>query len=197
MPCYGRATIRAWSRRTVWWAFCQSMADQSITPWKDAPAGWFSAVICFSSLVVFSSVLVMKDQAEVCPLSRGVILPSLFPPLQKDICFFRHLLPAVPLVHLTATYRLLGGHRAYRVPLRYQGGLGPLYSPVALGVHERAVRRASPRHSAFWLKPVSILGLLWVTTFIKRSHRLTMPLNPSLRSALMLADPDAASRFCQ
>ncbi len=111
--------------------------------------------------------------------------------------FFRHLLPAVPLVHLTAAYRLLGGHRAYRVPLRYQSGLGPLYSPVALGVHERTVRRASTRHSAFWLKPVSILGLFWVTTFIKRSHVLTIPLNPSPRSALMLADPDAASRFCQ
>src|SRR5260370_5391146 len=175
------------------------MAGQSITPWKDAPAGWFSAVMCFSSLVGFSSVLVMKDQAEVCPLSRGVILPSLFHPLQKDICFFRHLLPAVPLVHLTATYRLLGGQRAYRVPLRYQGGLGPLYSPVALGVHERAVRRASPRHSAFWLKPVSILGLLWVTTFSKRSHSLTMPLNPRLHSALLLpylAAPPRLSHNC-
>src|SRR5260221_1525264 len=111
------------------------MADQSVTPWKDAPAGWFSAVICFSSLVVFSSVLVMKDQAEVCPLSRGVILPSLFLPLQKDICFFRHLLPAVPLVPLTASYRLFGGQRTYRVRLTYQGGVGPLNSPRAMGVH--------------------------------------------------------------
>ena len=91
----------------------------------------------------------------------------------------------------------VGGHRAYRVPRRYQSGLGPRYSPVALGVHERAVRRASTRHSAFWLKPISIFGLFWVTAFIKRLHMLTIPLNPSLRSALMLADPDAASRFCQ
>jgi len=139
----------------------------------------------------------MKDQAEVGPLSRGIILPSLFRPLQTDIRFFRHLLPAIPLAHLTATYRLRGGLRAYRVPLRYQSGLGPLYSPVALGVHERAVRQASTRHSAFWLKPISILGLFWVTTFIKRLHMLTIPLDPSLRSALMLADPNAASRFCQ
>ena len=32
------------------------------------------------------------------------------------------------------------------------------------------------RHSAFWLKPLSILGLFQLTTFIKRSHVLTIPL---------------------
>ena len=55
-------------------------------------------------------------------------------------------------------------------------GLGPLYPPVALGVHERAIKKASARHGAFWLKPVSILGSFLVTTFIKHSHVLTIPL---------------------
>jgi hypothetical protein len=91
----------------------------------------------------------------------------------------------------------IGGHWAYRVPLRYQNGLGPLYSPVALGVHEGAVQKASARHGAFGLKPVSILGLFWVTTFIEHLLVLTVPLNPSPRSALMLADPDVASRLYQ
>ncbi len=60
--------------------------------------------------------------------------------------------------------------------LANRGGLGLLYPPVTLDVHERARKIASARHSAFWLKPVSIFGLLPVTTFIKHSHVLTIPL---------------------
>src|SRR5712692_7962557 len=53
-------TIRAWSRRTLWLTLCQSMACQSVTPWKDAPAASTSVasvvggstVICFSLFVV-------------------------------------------------------------------------------------------------------------------------------------------------
>ncbi len=81
------------------------MSDQSVTPWKDAPAVWVSAVICFSSLVAYSSAFVMKDLAEVCPLSRGMMLQSLFPPLQKDVRFLRLPLPAISLAHLAAAYR--------------------------------------------------------------------------------------------
>ena len=47
----------------------------------------------------------MKDLAEVCPLSRGVMLQPLFPPLQRDIRFFRFPLPATPLTRLAAAYR--------------------------------------------------------------------------------------------
>ena len=47
----------------------------------------------------------MKDLAEVCPLSRGVMLQPLFPPLQRDLRFLRIPLPAVLLTRLTAVYR--------------------------------------------------------------------------------------------
>ncbi len=57
----------------------------------------------------------MKDLAEVCPLSRGMMLQSLFPPLQGDIRFLRIPLPALPLTHLAAIYRNFGRERAYRV----------------------------------------------------------------------------------
>ena len=44
-----------------------------------------------------------------------------------------------------------------------------------------------PATVPFWLKPVSILGLLLITTFIESSHMLTIPsIQPLLR--LMLAD---------
>jgi hypothetical protein len=42
-------------------------------------------------------------------------------------------------------------------------------------VHERRNGTSSTHRSAFWLKPVSIFGLFTLTTFIKRSHTLTIP----------------------
>jgi hypothetical protein len=57
----------------------------------------------------------MKDLAEVCPLSREMLLQSLSLPLQRSIRFFRIPLPALPLTHLTAVYRAFGGERAYHV----------------------------------------------------------------------------------
>src|SRR5436305_7330301 len=65
------------------------MSCQSVSPWKDAPAALCSAVICFSSCVVWSSVLVMKDRAEVCPLAREVMFQLLSVPLQDGLRFFR------------------------------------------------------------------------------------------------------------
>jgi hypothetical protein len=47
----------------------------------------------------------MKDRAEVCPLSRGVMLPRLSIPLQDGVRFFRIPLPAASLVRLATSYR--------------------------------------------------------------------------------------------
>src|SRR5258708_29825903 len=79
LPSCVALTIRAWSRRTLLWAACQSMSCQPFTiSWEAAPAGC-SAVICFVSSIGLLSAFVMKDQMEVCPLSRGVILLVLNP----------------------------------------------------------------------------------------------------------------------
>src|SRR5260370_8546730 len=88
------------------------MADQSVTPWKDAPAASTSgepaiggsAVICFSSSVVSSSVLVMKDLVEVCSLSREMMFQPLSTPLQRGLCFFHIPLPTLPSATLTPPY---------------------------------------------------------------------------------------------
>lgn len=42
----------------------------------------------------------MKDHAEVCPLSREVMLHPLSAPLQGGIRFLRFPLPAIPSVPL-------------------------------------------------------------------------------------------------
>jgi hypothetical protein len=140
----------------------------------------------------------MKDQVEVCLLSHGMMLPvGAIPirPITDGIRFLHYPLPTAPLACLAVAYRFLGAQWVYRVSPRYLNGLGPLYSPVALIVHEGSIAILPTRHVAFWLKPVSIFGLFWVTTFIKRSHMLTIPFNPCPRSALMLADPGFASRL--
>ncbi len=47
----------------------------------------------------------MKDLAEVCPLSRVVMLQPLSLPLQRGLRFFRLPLPAISSARLAAAYR--------------------------------------------------------------------------------------------
>jgi hypothetical protein len=47
----------------------------------------------------------MKDLAEVCPLSREVLLHPLSTPLQDGLRFFRVPLPALSSACLAAAYR--------------------------------------------------------------------------------------------
>jgi len=47
----------------------------------------------------------MKDLAEVCPLSRVVILQPLSRPSQEGLRFFRLPLPAISSACLATTYR--------------------------------------------------------------------------------------------
>ena len=54
-------------------------------------------------------------------------------------------------------------------------------------MHIPLLSRPCTRSSAFWRKPVSIFGLVLITTFIESSHLFTIPsIQPLLR--LMLAD---------
>jgi hypothetical protein len=48
--------------------------------------------------------------------------------------------------------------------------------------------KTTPHRVPFWFKPVSMFGLLKLTTFIGSSHTLIVPVHPLLLSALMLAD---------
>ena len=80
------------------------------------------------------SRLATKDQLEVCPLSRGVMLQPLSEPLQPGIRFFQPPIPAQPTASLTVrlpkstAFRRPYGLTAF--PARYKTGLGPAYSPV-------------------------------------------------------------------
>jgi hypothetical protein len=84
MSCYGRTTIRAWSRRTLRCACHQLMVCQGTSVWEDAPAGRVAAVICFSSFGWFAKF--SRDERpmmEVCLLSHGVMLPDGATPIRS------------------------------------------------------------------------------------------------------------------
>jgi len=104
--------------------------------------------------------------------------PSLFPTP----------LPAPPSVDLAASLPVLQEQYGLTTFRKVDtDGLGALCPPGALGVHDRVLSRLCTRSSAFWLKPLSILGLVLITTFIESSHVFTIPfIQPRLR--LMLAD---------
>src|SRR5215510_13327072 len=94
------------------------MAGQSTSGWETAPAVHI-AVICFASSVGCSSARVMKDQREVGPLSRGMLVRcthSLSAPLQDGLRLFPPPVPATLSACLATRFPLGGTLRAYHVP---------------------------------------------------------------------------------
>jgi hypothetical protein len=109
-------------------------------------------------------------------------------PITRRHSLFPTPLPAPPLVGLMA-FLPFKKERYGLTTFRKidKDGLGALSPPGALCVHDRILSRPCTRSSAFWLKPLSILGLLLITTFIESSRVFTIPsIQPRLR--LMLAD---------
>src|SRR2546430_9803404 len=74
---------------------CQFSASWEAAPTEgtEAVASDISVVICFASLIVLPSFLVMKDPMEVCPLSREGV-PSIRPITGRPLLFpssFTHI----------------------------------------------------------------------------------------------------------
>src|SRR5207245_9684651 len=104
------------------------------------------------SLRYLANYLVMKDQAEVCPLARGVMWPItaaqlLSTSLQDGLRFLRLPIPALLSARLTVCFPLQitrGRIRAYHVPRERQSRLGPAALPVA-----RRLRQMTLEHLIF------------------------------------------------
>src|SRR5712691_3061901 len=121
---------------------------------------------------------------EVCPLSRGVILPMRRNPypIHYRPAFACSIIPS-PHAH-QPPLRLAfpgGGVRGYHVPRAYQSGRGLAITPVVQRLREERSRTPLPDHVPFWFKPRSIFGLSYVTTPVGNSRLLTAPLNPRSR----------------
>ena len=135
-----------------------------------------------------------KDPREVSPLSRRVIL-------SEDSIPIRPITGRHSLSPSSSTRRPIGDRLAADLPGREDdglttsrgripGGLGSACSPVARQRRQGKGDAPAPGHVPFWFKPVSIFGLLVLTTFIGSSPELAMP--STLVPDRLGASPDIA-----
>lgn len=136
----------------------------------------------------------MKDLAEVCPLSREVMLQPLSFLLQEGVRFLRFPLPAISSAYLTAAYRerKISGLPCFA---RVTEWVRSALSAGGVGCPREGHQKASTRHGAFWLKLVSIFSLSPGNDVYQAFTCVDHTTHPSPRSALMLAGLDVASRF--
>ena len=154
LPMSVAFTIRTWSRRTFWLTFCQWMACQSTVLPKAAQAIPSFAFICFASCGGLPCSLVIQDLVEVCPFSRGMMLP--FPgsiPIHP-ITGWPSLFPHSPTHHIIgapcgalSSYEGNDGLTVFR--LNNKDRLGSLFSPVAFTPMTRECRTLVPATCLF------------------------------------------------
>lgn len=113
-----------------------------------------------------ASYLVTNDPLEVSPLARrdGAAL-SIHP-----ITGWRSLFPASSarqLVSVLYSRACLceASCRVYRVPLKQHEGVSPCLFTGSLNIRVPPLHKGATHCFAFWLKPVSVFGLLRFTMF--------------------------------
>ena len=155
--------------------------------WNTSPA------ICHTFCSDSSVVLVPRHRREVCPLARRVMLPvrlaqPVSSPLPGGVRFFPPLYPHRIWSALWLSYL----SRRSDTGLPRSARLTRTGEVLSLR-RERWVsmtgyyRAPVPAPAPFWLKPLSLLGLLLITTFSESSRVFTIPsIQPRLR--LMLAE---------
>ena len=140
-----------------------------------------ATVICHTFCVDSSVLLVPRHRREVCPLARRVMLPvrlaqPVSSPLPGGVRFFPPLYPHRIWSALWLSYL----SRRSDTGLPRSARLTRTGEVLSLR-RERWVsmtgyyRAPVPAPAPFWLKPLSLLGLLLITTFIERSPMFTIP----------------------
>jgi hypothetical protein len=128
------------------------------------------------------SHLATVDQTEVCPLSRGVMFQLLSRPLQPDIRFFRHPIPARPTTFLAVRLPAMFRRQPYGLttfPACHTTDLGSASPPAVHRRRNLSFEQVIRPHTV-WLMPVSSFGTTILTRFISSS--LTLTVSASLRS---------------
>ena len=119
----------------------------------------------------------MKDQTEVCPLSRGVMLLRGATPISL-IVKEHSLSPSSsirsPIGVPYGSLSLSGALRTYHVPPVCLDGLGSACPPVMFDVSDGGNWIPPYPSRTFWFKPVSTFGLFALTTF-NGSSRIVGP----------------------
>ena len=155
-PCVALA-IRTWSLLTSRWIFTQSTSERGGAPAsvRAAEAVGASAVICFPPFEGWPCSLAMKDLAEVCPLSRRMMLRASgvsprsirIPAITVGPSLFPHSFTRTPVGSPCGVPTdWIGGVRAYPVPRMSHERGRPLLSAGSTMVHGRAhTTPCSPR----------------------------------------------------
>ncbi len=95
--------------------------------------------------------------------------------LQISIRFLHHPLPASPSAFLTVCLPIGRRYGLTMFHVHNKNGLDPAYPPVTeLSVCSQP-KREQPATCLFWLKPVSVFGLSFLTMFISSSLTLVIP----------------------
>ena len=131
----------------------------------------------------------MKDQTEVCPLSRGAMLPGGATPISlvtKEHSLSPSSSIRSPIGVPYGSLSLSGGLWTFHVPLVCLDGLGLCLFAGDVGVSDGGNWIPPYPSRTFWFKPVSPFGLLALTAFISSLHVLAIPSNPSSPTTLML-----------
>jgi len=93
-------------------------------------------------------VLVMEDQADVCPLSRGAMSPRGSAPIRPATGRPSLPPPSAPRTPV-GSLSLAEGVRAHHVPRLYLEGVGPAYPPVAPMSAAGEAKTPAPGHLPF------------------------------------------------
>ncbi len=143
----------------------------------------FISLISFDCFTAFHAI---KDQTEVCPLSRRE--PAPYPGYYSRAFAFPSSSARTANSVPCGSPACEAAIRVYQVPLNIQRvRAGSVSSPGSLRPCAPCAR-GSNRTPYLWFRPVSIFGLLPITVFINSSHVLT------LLTSLALLPHDACSK---
>jgi len=129
------------------------------------------AAIVFRIITVKSFEIFLVIQhlyRKSAPFQVRANLEPLSAPLQHGIRFFQHPLPAYPSAFLADCFphsiNPCGNNRVYHVPLILQNDLGCACPPGDSQTTQYETGAYRPHPLPFWSKPVSVFGLLSLTT---------------------------------
>src|SRR5712692_9091330 len=102
----------------------------------------------------------MKDQMEVCSLSRRGMLHLVSTPLQRGFCFLHPPVPASPSVSFARDVPASGSDAGFPRSVRIPGRVRRCLFAGGCLVCVREIESLFDGGRAFLLKPVSIFGLV-------------------------------------
>ncbi len=102
-----------------------------------------------SGVELTTSSLAMRDPAEVCSLSSGMMFQSLSDPLQTGVRLLRYPVPASPWARLAARFPVREGYGLTVLHPSNISGLDPAFPSVALSSARRHSAGRHPSHIPF------------------------------------------------